>query len=116
MKPNTFLIIISVLLALLIGYFVYNTAVGKDNDILCGIGATICFIATLVPMLGLKYQSGRLGTNIRVFSVLFFIIFLISNFCFAGFGIDIPYYVITNGILLLIFLAIFYKMLNINNI
>lgn len=110
MKANVFLTLMSVLLALLIGYLVYNIAEGKNNDALCGVGTTICLIATLIPTIGLQYESGRLGTNIRLFSALFFVIFLISNFCFAGFGINAPYYIITNGIMLVIFWAIFYKM------
>ena len=113
MKTNIFLTIISVLLALLISYFAFNVAEGKDNDALCGVGTVICLIATLVPAIGMQYESGRLGTNIRVLSALFFIVFLICNFCFATFGINTPYYIITNGILLVIFLAILHKMQNI---
>ena len=116
MKPNIILTIISILLASLIGYLAFNIAEGKDNDALCGIGTSICLIATLVPTIGLQYVNGRLGTNIRVLSSLFFIVFLISNFCFAGFGINMPYYVITNGTMLLIYLAIFYKMQNVKSI
>lgn len=116
MKANIFLTIISLLFALLLGYFAYTVAEGKDNDILCGIGASVCLVATLVPMIGLQYESGRLSTNIRISSGLFFFVFLISNFCFAGFGINTAYYIITNGIILVIFLAIFYKMQNIKSI
>ena len=49
-------------------------------------------------------------------SFLFFLLFLISHFCFAWFGIQMPYYAISNGMLLLLFLAIFYKMININKL
>lgn len=113
MKTNIFLTIISILLASLIGYLAFNIAEGKDNDALCGIGTSICLIVTLVPTIGLQYENGRLGTNIRVLSSLFFIVFLISNFCFAGFGINMPYYAICNGLILLVYLAIMYKMSNI---
>lgn len=115
-KFNPILTIISLAFAALIAYLAYNTAEGKDNDTLCGIASGVCFIATLLPVVGLQYESGRLGTNIRIVSVLFFIIFLISHFCFAGFGITMPSYVIVNGLILLIFVAIFYKMSNIKNI
>ena len=116
MKANVFLTTISVLLALLIGYLAYNVAEGKENDYICGIGTSISLTITLVPIVGLKYETGRLGINIRVLSALSFIAFLISNFFFASFGINIPYYILTNGIMLVIFLAFFYKMHNIKSI
>lgn len=116
MKVNVFLTMISIMLALLIGYLSYLIAEGKENDLLCGIGTSVCLITTLIPTIGLQYESGRLGVSIRVLSTLFFIVFLVCNFCFAGFGINVPYYIITNGIMLLIFLVIFYKMQNIKSI
>lgn len=116
MKANIFLTLISVTLAALVGYLAFSVAEGQENDYVCGIGSALCFVATLVPMMGLQYESGRLGANIRVFSVLFFIIFLVSHFCFAGFGVKMPYYIIVNGIILVIYLAIFYKMQGVNDI
>lgn len=116
MKVNVFLSFIGVALASLIGYLVFNVAEGQENDIICGVGSTVCFIATLIPTLGLNYESGKLGTNIRVLSAIFFIVFLISNFCFAGFGVIMPYYIISNGIILVIYLAIIYNMSNIRAI
>lgn len=116
MKANIFLTFISVMLAALIGYWIYSISEGQENDMLCGISSAICLVATLIPVLGLQYKSGKLGTNIRVLSVIFFIIFLISHFCFAGFGVKMPHYIICNGILLIIYLAIFYKLQGITDI
>lgn len=110
MKPNLFLILISAALAALIGYLAFNVADEKDNNLLCGIGSVVCFIATLIPTIGLKYESSRLGTNIRVLSAIFFVLFLFIHFGFAVFGIQVPYYVITNGIVLVLYLLLFYKM------
>ena len=116
MKVNVFLSFIGVALASLFGYLAFNVAEGQENDIICGVGSTVCFIATLIPTLGLNYESGKLGTNIRVLSAIFFFVFLISNLCFAGFGVIMPYYIISNGIILVIYLAIIYKMSNIRTI
>ena len=104
------------MLAALVGFLAFNVANGKENDIVCGIGSSICFAATLIPTIGLQYESGRLGVNIRVFSSVFFVIFAISHFCFAGFGVKMPYYIIVNGIMLMIYLAILYKMQGVKNI
>lgn len=116
MKTNIFLTIISVALATLIGYLAFNVAEGKENDVVCGIGSTICFIGTLVPTIGLQYESVRLGVNIRVISAVFFLFFLISHFCFAAFEIEIPYYIVINGLLLVVYFAIFYKMSQLKNV
>lgn len=116
MKTNIILTLISIMLAALVGYLAYNVARGDENNMVCGVGSSICFAATLIPTMGLHYETCRLGTNIRVFSSLFFIVFVISHFCFAGFGINMPYYIIVNGIMLMIYLAIFYKMQGIKDI
>lgn len=116
MKANIFLTLISIVLATLVGYLAYNVASGDENDMICGIGSGICFAATLIPTMGIQYESGRLGTNIRVFSALFFIFFAVSHFCFAGFGVKMPYYAIVNGIMLMIFLAIIYKMQSVKDV
>lgn len=110
MRPNLFLTIISLLLTALVSYLAYSVAEGKENDIVCGVGSAVCFVATLLPMIGLKYDSARVGANIRILSGVFFLVFLASHACFIHLGIRMPYYVIANGILLVIFLAIFYKL------
>lgn len=116
MKANVFLTIISIMLASLVGYLVFNVANGDENDVVCGIGSGICFAATLIPTMGLQYKTGRLGVNIRIFSSIFFTLFAISHFSFAGFGVKMPYYIIVNGIMLMIYLAVFYKMQEIKDI
>lgn len=110
MKANLFLTLISLMLAALVGYLAFNVASGDEYDIVCGICSGICFAATIIPTIGLQYESGRLATNIKVLSALFFVVFLISHFCFAGFGVKMPYYIITNGILLMVYILVLYKM------
>ncbi len=116
MKVNPFLTFISIALAGLFGYLVFNIAEGKEHDNIFGIISSVCFIATLIPTIGIQYESSRLGANIRVFSVLFFVIFIICHICFAIFGIVSPYCIIVNGILLIVYFAILYKLNSIKNI
>lgn len=116
MKVNVFLTFIAIALASLVGYWAYDVAEGQENDIMCGISSFVCFLATLIPTIGLKYESARIGINIRVLSAIFFIIFFISHFSFAAFGVKMPYYIIVNGIMLTVFIAIIYKMANIKTI
>ena len=116
MKLNFFLSFLSLMLALLLAYWVYDVAEADENSMLCGIGSALCFCSTMFPVFGLHYETARLGTKIRILAVLFFVLFLISHFCFAGFGVKMPYYVIVNGIILIIFLAIMYKLINIKDV
>lgn len=102
--------------AFLVGYLAFNVSYGDENDVICGIGSSICFATTLIPTIGIQYGSRRQGVNIRMFSFIFFALFAISNFCFAGFGVKMPFYIIVNGIMLLIYLAIFYKMQGVKDI
>lgn len=116
MKVNFFLSFLGLALALLVGYWAFNVAEGKENDVICGVGSTICFLVTLIPALGMNYESSKLGTNVKVLSFLFFIIFLISHFCFAVFGVKMPFYILCNGIILIIYLAIVYKLSGVKDI
>lgn len=110
MRINTVLTIIAIAMAVLIGYLAFSIAEGEKNDIVCGIASTTCFTAVLVPIVGLQYDSNKLGINIKIMSSLFLFVFLISHFCFAAIYIKMPYYIIINGILLLIYIVILYRM------
>ncbi|MBR5395695.1 MAG: hypothetical protein IK144_11555 [Bacteroidaceae bacterium] len=116
MKINIFLTLVSFLLTALLGYWIFDTARGKENDIICGVLSFICLLSTLIPLIGLRFYSVKLGVNIRILSGFFFIIFLISHFCSALFGIKMPFYIIINAILLLLYLAVLYKMQDIKDI
>ena len=47
---------------------------------------------------------------------MFFFLFAVSHFCFAAFGVSMPFYIILNGILLLVYIASLYKMQGIKDI
>lgn len=116
MKPNIILLLISICLAALLGYLAYAVADPDAHSVLCGIASGVCFAGVLVPLMGMNYDDGRLATNLRTFAGLFFVVFLVCHFCFAAFGVAMPYYPVVSGILLLIFLAVFYKMAGIKEL
>lgn len=116
MKANFFMILIILLIAAVLGYWVSYVEVDGSKSLLAGITSGVCFAATLIPAYALQYESGRLGVNIRVLSTLFFVAFLVSHFWFAKTGSVMPTYVIVNGLLLLVFLGIFYKMNSIKDV
>ena len=110
MRINTVLTIIAIAMAVLIGYLAFSIAEGEKNDIVCGIASKTCITAFLVTIVGLQNDSNKLGINIKIMSSLFLFVFLISHFCFAAICIKMPYYIIINGILLLIYIVILYRM------
>ena len=109
MNLKAFPLALSLTLAGLLGYFIYYITKSADYDLLWGIGATICFAITAIPILGTQYESARQGLNLKVLSGVFLIAFVISHICFARLGADVAYYIIVNGCLMVAYLALFYK-------
>ncbi len=108
--------LLAILLSALLGFWVYSVARGGDNDIMAGIVSFVCFVAVLIPIMGMCYSTSRLGVNIRILSIIAFILFTAVNFIYAAYGVSVPSYIILNGIILIIYLAIFYKMNGIDSI
>lgn len=115
-RANLFMSFLAILLSIILGYSIYSVAKGDENDIVCLFVSSICLLSTLIPIMGYQYSSTRLGVNIRILCVIVFIMFMAINFSFAGFGISMPAYIIANGIVLVIYLAILYKINSINNV
>ena len=108
MKPNVFLIIVSLLISALAGYGFYAANSGEDFALLLSIGSGICLAVSLIGTLGIKSEERTLNVNFRVVSALFFLVFLASNLIFGFAGVRVAPYVIVNGVLLLIYLTIEY--------
>jgi hypothetical protein len=71
-----------------------------------GIGSFISLASTLALAIGVSFDNARIGANMRVVAVLFFAASLVMNglFAFAGFSQTI--YIITCGILFLVYVLI----------
>ena len=104
------LICVSAIAALLLGYWVFVVAEGTENDCVAGITSSICFLVTLIPILGISHKSAPINVNLKVLSIVFGGLMLVTQFCFAGLGIRMPYYVIVSGLLLLVYLAGYIKL------
>jgi hypothetical protein len=108
MKVNIFYVCIGIAMALLLAYWTFNIAEGDENDVICACCSGVCFLGTLVPLLGICHKSSRIAVNLRVLSAVFFVLFVISHFCFAAFGVRMPYYVIVNALAFLLYITIYY--------
>jgi len=108
MKINFVQSIIAIALSLLIAYGLYSFHNG-ENKILLSVGCFVFLCATLLMAIGASFELPRTTTNVKVVSGVFFVIALISNLIFTFILFSTPIYVITNGILLLVFILIAYS-------
>ena len=111
MKINLVQTIIAIAVSGLIAYGLYNFHDG-ENQILLSVGSFVFLSVTLALSIGVSFEQSRTTTNIRVVSGIFFAVALISNLIFQLLEVfPEPSYIITNGILLLIYvlIAVFHK-------
>lgn len=108
MKINFVQTIIAIAVSLLISYGLYSFH-DSENKILLSVGSFAFLTITLILTIGVSFERPRTTTNVRVVSGIFFAIALISNLVFTFLKFSIPSYIITNGILLLVFVLIAYS-------
>ena len=108
MKINFVQTIIAIAVSLLIAYGFYSFH-SSENKILLSAGSFMFIATTLVLSIGTSFQLPRTTANIRLVSGIFFAVALISNLIFTFIAFSVPSYVITNGILLLVFILIAYS-------
>jgi len=108
MKINLVQTIIAIAVSLLIAYGLYNFH-DSENKILLSAGSFVFLATALVMTVGASFELPRTTTNIRVVSGIFFAVALISNLIFMFLSFSQPSYIITNGILLLIYVLITYS-------
>ncbi len=106
MKVNIVTTLIALLISALIAYAFYAYS-PEEMKIMVTIGGFICVASTLVCAMGIQLEEGT-SANMRITAVLGFIVLLISNIVCAASGVTTPVYVITNGIILLLFILLVY--------
>jgi hypothetical protein len=108
MKFNFIQIVIALSVCLLISYGFYNFC-NPENKLLVSIGSFLFIGSTLVLSLGVRFELPRTTTVIRTLSGVYFIVALLSNFIFSITRFSDSTYIILNGILLLSYISILYK-------
>lgn len=118
MKTSYFYMVLSVIAMAILGYWTYYVAHSNNdpNDVVVGIGTAICVIASLGPGISISLDDTRVNVNMKVLCLVAFIVLTILNFCYAEFGVSMPYYVIIVGLLLIAFVGILKKMTDIKDI
>ena len=111
MKVNTFLTLIALILSSLLGYWVYSVADTDAHATLAGVLSAICLAIPLIMGFCVSYQTSAAIVNVRTLSCALFLLMLILHFYYANIGISMPSYVLINGIIICIYLAIIYAIL-----
>lgn len=111
MKINNVLSLISLVISILLGYWVYSIAGEDPNSALAGVFATLCFALPLILGIGVSYKTSVVAINQRALAVLFFVVMLVLQFYYANTGISMPYYVLISGILLCVYAIIVYAII-----
>ena len=107
MKINSFMAIISVAIAALIGFGFFMANEGETYRILITIGSGLSLFVTLGGIIALSSPHGGTG-NIRVVSGLFFAVLLVIHGIFSFITIKMAPYIIIVGLLMLIYILICY--------
>ena len=108
MRFNFVFTLIALIISSLLGYWVYSVADTDVHAALAGIFSTICFAFPLIIGTGISFNTSASQVNIKALSWLLFILMLIMHFYYASNGVTMPYYVLINGILICIYVAIVY--------
>ena len=111
MKINFVMLLIALALAILVAYGFYSGNKEEQYIWLITIASGTMGFVTLSGIFAVSFNV-RGGTgNVRVVSILFFIVFLVSNTIFSFLPLTLPPYIIINGVLFLIFILLGYKVI-----
>lgn len=112
MKVSLFPTLLLIITTAAIGYLAYDMAHthSDPNELFVGIGTGLSVILTLGCVLSISLKNHRMNINMKAWSGMAFVILIIANLCFAGFGVTMPYYVIVISLLLVIHLWVVYKL------
>ena len=116
MKINPVFALIAFAIAALAGYGFSTWNESETFQLLMAGGAGLSIFITLGGTIAVS--SGGRGTagNIRALSIVFLLLFIISNIIFSVTGLTTPAaYIIVNGILLLVYILIAYAVKRANS-
>jgi hypothetical protein len=109
MKINTIKLILVIAISLLIAYGLYSFHHADKKELLA-TGSFILLSITGFFAVALKLKLPRTTALIRTVASVFFGLVLISAIIFCSIQFSIPVYIITNGLLFLVFLLTIYSL------
>ena len=118
MKISLFYAFLSLIVAVALAWLAYDIANNEKNniDILVAIGTGIAVLITLGGAIALRLENSRVSINQRVWSGVMFVTMLIANFCFACFGVKMPWYPVIIVCVLVIHLGVARSIANVKDV
>lgn len=112
MKISVFPTLLLIIVTVAVGYLAYDMAHthSDPNDIIVGVGTGISILLTLGCVIGISLKDSRMNINMKAWSGVVCIVVIVTNLCFAGFGVAMPYYIIAIALLLVIHLLVVYQL------
>ena len=107
MKIKVIPLIIVLGISAILSYGIFSFCTSENATIMAIIGGLMSFL-TLAATFGITINRQGKSVNIKVVSLIFFVLGLISNLIFAYVHCKIPTYIIVNGLIMLIWLLIVY--------
>ncbi|MBO4593395.1 MAG: hypothetical protein J5678_04305 [Bacteroidaceae bacterium] len=108
MKLNAITSIVAVLIAGLLAYLFYTISKNDDTALATAIAGFLSLGVVLGGMMGVKLQDSKHNTNLRLVSILFFLIGLIFHLIAALSGTSVPFVIIFAGLILVIYILAAY--------
>jgi Na+-transporting NADH:ubiquinone oxidoreductase subunit NqrB len=109
LKINVVPTILAVALSILMAYALYVYTDCAANKWLVAVGGGVMSLGSLFGLMGFTKEPTRTMSLMRVLSLLFFVIMLISSVVFCSIGeFKAPTYVIVNGAIFLIYVLTIY--------
>ncbi len=102
----------------MLAWLAYDVAFDEqtDLDLYVAVGTAISVVLTLGVAMACKLENTKVGVNLKVWSGLMFVAMLITNFCFAHFGVKMPWYVVVTTCLLVLHLGVARSISKVNDI
>ncbi|MBB1077280.1 hypothetical protein HUU62_23005 [Rhodoferax sp. 4810] len=105
MKVHPVNFFVALVVSALLSYGIFSIDANHMKGVI-GIGSFVFMAITLAAGIGLSFTDGRAGVNVKLISMIFFVLSLLLNLLFAFLTFSQVSYVITAGILFLIYVLI----------
>ena len=118
MKISWFPALLSLIVAGMLAWLAYDVAFDEqtDLDLYVAVGTAISVVLTLGVAMACKLENTKVGVNLKVWSGLMFVVMLITNFCFAHFGVKMPWYIVVIVCLLVLHIGIARSIANVKDL
>lgn len=118
MKITWFPAVLTLIVSAALAWLAYDMAFDEESDLdlYVAVGTGISVILTLGGSLACRLENTKVGINMKVWSGLMFLVMLIVNFCFATFGVKMPWYAVVTTCLLVLHLGVAWSISKIDNV